>query len=129
MRFDEFRASKNEIDPELDQLTEAIIGACIEVHRELGPGLTERLYEEALCHELELRHLSFSKQVAVPVRYKGRPIGDNRIDLIVEDKVIVGGAQSVRGIEQRAPRAAHLLSAHQRPEGRPADQLQCRHSR
>jgi GxxExxY protein len=89
MRFDEFRASRNEVDPEMDKLTEAIIGACIEVHSELGAGLTENLYEAALCRELELRHISYQRQVPIPVMYKGAEIGTTRIDLIVEGCVIV----------------------------------------
>ena len=71
MKFDEFRAAKKEIEPELDRLTESIIGAAIEVHRELGPGLTENFYEAALCRELELRGISFLRQVPAQVCYKG----------------------------------------------------------
>jgi GxxExxY protein len=89
MTFREFRAARNEIDPEMDRLTESIIGACIEVHKELGPGLTENLYEEALCHELDLRKLSYERQVPAPVVYKGKPIGQTRMDLVVEARVIV----------------------------------------
>jgi len=54
-----------------EQLTEQIIGAAIEVHRELGPGLLESAYEECLCHELHLRNLRFQRQVNLPVGYKG----------------------------------------------------------
>jgi GxxExxY protein len=89
VRFEDFRARRGETDPEMDRLTEAIIGACIEVHKELGPGLTEGLYEEALCHELDLRGWRYERQVPVRVMYKGKHIGDNRIDLIVEERVIV----------------------------------------
>lgn len=73
-----------------EQLTEAIIGAAIEVHRELGPGLLESAYEECLCHELALRGLSFKRQVELPVVYKGIRLDCGyRIDLIVEDRVVV----------------------------------------
>jgi GxxExxY protein len=89
MSFEAFRRSHNESDPETDGLTELLIGAFIEVHKELGPGLTENLYEEAVCHELDLRGLRYERQVLVEVTYKGKPIGTNRIDLIVEGKVIV----------------------------------------
>jgi GxxExxY protein len=89
MAFHEFRALRAEVDPDLDHLTERIIGACIEVHRELGPGLTENLYEEAVCHEFDLRQLRYERQVPVPVLYKGKRLGDTRVDLIVERKVIV----------------------------------------
>ncbi len=72
-----------------DQLTQQIIGAAIEVHKGLGPGLLESIYEEALCYELELRGLSYTRQVGVDVVYKGRVIKGQRIDLIVENEVIV----------------------------------------
>jgi len=89
MRFDEFRARHGEVEPELDALTERIIGACIEVHKELGAGLTELLYQEALCHEFDLRGIRYEKQAKVPVVYKGKPIGETRIDLLVEDSIIL----------------------------------------
>src|SRR5688500_4698564 len=89
MSVERFRRERNELDPDTGRLTEAMIGAFIEVHKELGPGLTENLYEEALCHEFELRGLRYERQVPVDVTYKGRPIGLSRIDLLVEGKVIV----------------------------------------
>ena len=85
----DFRQREDPVEPGLDGLTEAIIGACIEVHREFGPGLSEKHYEEALCHEFDLRGIAFRRQVPVPVVYKGKEIGDTRIDLVVEGKVIV----------------------------------------
>ncbi len=70
--------------------TEAIIGAAIEVHRELGPGLLESIYEECLCREFRLRGIPFRRQVDLPVSYKGSPIElGYRIDLIVYDAVVV----------------------------------------
>ncbi|MBC7909066.1 MAG: GxxExxY protein [Pyrinomonadaceae bacterium] len=72
-----------------DQLTEKIIGAAIEVHRVLGPGLLESVYEEALCVELPLRHLRFQRQVEVEVRYKEHIIKGQRIDLLIENEVVV----------------------------------------
>jgi GxxExxY protein len=71
------------------EVTRAIIGCCIEVHRALGPGLLESMYEAALCHEFELRGLHYQRQVEMPVSYKGKPIGKGFIDLIVEGQVIV----------------------------------------
>lgn len=71
------------------EITGAIIGACIEVHRELGPGLLESAYEIALERELTMRGLSFERQVEIPVRYKGALLPSGyRADLIVE-KVVV----------------------------------------
>jgi GxxExxY protein len=73
-----------------NELTEAIIGAAIEVHRHLGPGLLEKVYEEALCHELALRGIPFKRQVLVPVIYKSVELSTPyRCDLWVADMVIV----------------------------------------
>ena len=73
-----------------ETLTESIIGAAIEVHRELGPGLMESAYEECLCHELSLRRLSFQRQVPLPVHYKKVNLDCGyRMDLVVENTVIV----------------------------------------
>ena len=74
-----------------ENLTEQIIGAAIEVHRHLGPGLLESTYRAALAHEFNLRRLPFQKEVEQPVRYKGVVLADEkyRIDFIVASKVIV----------------------------------------
>jgi GxxExxY protein len=73
-----------------NQISEQIIGAAIEVHRILGPGLLESVYEEALCHELNQRGLRFERQKPVPIHYKGvKLVTDLRLDLLVESKVIV----------------------------------------
>jgi GxxExxY protein len=70
-------------------VTEQIIGAAIEVHKVLSPGLMESIYEEALCCELELRGTEFRRQVAVPVRYKGRQLQAGcRLDLLVAEEVV-----------------------------------------
>ena len=74
---------------EKDELTEEIIGACIEVHRVLGPGLLESIYEEALCHEFTLRGIKFERQAAVDVVYKNHIIHGQRLDLLVEKQVVV----------------------------------------
>src|SRR5438270_4841755 len=71
-------------------LTEQIIGAAIEVHRVLGPGLLESAYEECLCRELGLRALPFKRQVDLPVEYKGVKLDCGyRIDLVVSNAVVV----------------------------------------
>ena len=73
-----------------NELSEAIIGAAIEVHRALGPGLIEKPYEEALCHELHLRRLRFARQRPVPISYKGIKLSSELwLDLVVDEKVIV----------------------------------------
>ena len=74
----------------LEELTEQIIGAAIEVHRHLGPGLLESTYEECLCHELNLRGLQFERQVPLPVVYKGVKLDCGyRLDILVEGEVIL----------------------------------------
>lgn len=73
-----------------EELTEQVIGAAIEVHRTLGPGLLESPYEECLCHELHLHGLKFQRQVPLPVHYKGINLDCGyRIDILVEDAVII----------------------------------------
>ncbi len=72
-----------------DAWSHAIIGAATEVHRTLGPGFPEAIYEEAVCMELQLRQIPFKRQGDVQVRYKGNIIGSGRIDLRIGDSVIV----------------------------------------
>ena len=72
-----------------DELTERIIGAAIEVHRELGPGLLESIYEEALCYEFELQGIKYERQIPADIIYKGRAIKGQRLDLLVEKEVVV----------------------------------------
>jgi GxxExxY protein len=71
------------------ELTEKIIGCAITVHRELGPGFLESIYEEAVAFELSRQKMSVEQQVPVNVTYQNRIVGLHRIDLIVEQKVIV----------------------------------------
>jgi GxxExxY protein len=74
-----------EVENEKDPRTAAIIGAAIEVHRHLGPGLLESAYEECLCHELQLRGLVFERQVDLPVPYKGLLLGCGyKMDIVAE---------------------------------------------
>jgi len=68
-----------------DPLTEKIIGAAIEVHRILGPGLLESVYEQERCHEFDLRGIRYRRQAQVESIYKDKVIKDQRIDLIAED--------------------------------------------
>ena len=73
-----------------DQLSNVIIGAAIEVHRALGPGLLESAYEGCLARELALRKVPFERQKGIPVIYKGEEIDCGfRLDLLVDQKVIV----------------------------------------
>ncbi len=73
-----------------NDLSREIIGAAIEVHREVGPGILEKPYEEAMCHELHLRGVQFVRQRPVPFVYKGVQLSvDLRTDLVVAGKVVV----------------------------------------
>jgi len=74
----------------LEDLTQEIIGAAIEMHKQLGPGLLESAYEECLCHEFSLGGISFKRQVALPVEYKGLKLDCGyKLDVVVEDAVIL----------------------------------------
>jgi len=74
----------------INDLTGQIIGAAIEVHTALGPGLLESAYEECLCHELHLRKIAFERQKPLSVKYKEASLNCGyRLDIVVEDKVIV----------------------------------------
>ena len=91
-----------------EHLTESIIGAAIDVHRELGPGLLESAYEECLCHELHLRGLRFQRQVELPVTYKGLKLDRGyKLDIVVEEQVVL----ELKSIEQILPiHQAQLLT-------------------
>ncbi len=93
---------------EYDRLTEQIIGAAIDVHRTLAPGLLEQVFEECLAVELGLRKLRFERQRHVPIEYKGRRIAaDLKIDLYVENQVVV----ELKSVEKLLPvHEAQLLT-------------------
>jgi GxxExxY protein len=74
---------------EINRVSEASIGAAVEVHRILGPGLLEATYEAALCIECDDRNLKYRRQHPLPLTYKHRRIGEYRLDLLVEDAIIV----------------------------------------
>ena len=74
----------------LDELSYKVIGCAIEVHRTLGPGLLESVYEKALLHELTLNNIPVRSQVAVKANYKGLDVGEGlRLDLLVDELLIV----------------------------------------
>ncbi len=81
--------SLKEPDAALDHLARDVIGAAIEVHRSLGPGFLESVYEEALCVELRLRGIPFARQVVIAVGYKGQAVGESRLDLLVGGSLVV----------------------------------------
>jgi len=71
------------------ELTDRVIGAAIRVHSELGPGFLESIYEEALAVELRLLGIQFERQKPVPIFYRAQPIGEHRVDLLIEGCVVV----------------------------------------
>lgn len=74
---------------ELEDRTGRVIGAAIEVHRTLGPGFLERVYENALALEFARRGISFVRQLNVPIRYQGIEVGAHVLDLLVDDQIVV----------------------------------------
>ena len=97
-----------------DPLTGRIIACAIEVHRNLGPGLLESTYEEAMCIELGLVALHFRRQATFPIVYKGKPPGEYRIDLLVEDQVIV----EIKSVERLDPVFAAQVLTYLRATGK-----------
>jgi GxxExxY protein len=73
----------------LDALVHRVLGAAIEVHRHLGPGFLESVYEEAFCVELTLRGIRFARQGPIALQYKQKRVGEARLDLLVDDSVVV----------------------------------------
>jgi GxxExxY protein len=85
---------------DLDRITEAIIAAAIEVHRELGPGLLESTYQHCLRHELNLRKIELQSEIQLPVKYKGIVLECGyRVDLLVMNSVVVE-VKSIAGLER-----------------------------
>jgi GxxExxY protein len=79
--------------------TDRIIGCAIEVHKHLGPGLLESVYESALCVEFKSRSVPFKRQLGLPLYYKGELLSEHRPDLIVDDQVIV----EIKSVDRLAP--------------------------
>jgi len=93
---------------ELNDLSHEVIGAAIEVHQEMGPGLLEGVYERCLIEELQTRGIKVEQQVQLPIKYKGKVLGRPLIiDLLVEDSIIVE-LKSVKELQEI--HAAQLLS-------------------
>lgn len=92
----------------VNQITHRVIGACIEVHKTLGPGLLESAYEECLCHELTLIGLNFRRQKPLPVIYKGIRLDCGyRLDLVVENQLVL----ELKAVEKVMPiHEAQLLT-------------------
>ena len=85
--------------PEFDETTGAVIAAALEVHRVLGPGFLESVYEEAIAVELELRGIRFERQKLIGVSYKGHRIGEGRLDFLVREAIVV----ELKAVEKLLP--------------------------
>ena len=105
--LDRYYGKGKEPSQELDQLAHAVIGAAIEVHRLLGAGFLESVYEEALCIELQLRGIPFASQVAVALNYKGRIVGQGKLDLLIGNSLVV----ELKAVDTLAPiHSAQVIS-------------------
>ncbi len=91
---------------DINQITEKIIGCSIEVHRTLGPGLLEATYEEALCIEFTDAGMKFQRQMPFPIMHKGRNLGQYRLDLLVDEQVIV----EIKSVELDSVFEAQILT-------------------
>jgi GxxExxY protein len=112
--------SQSHREDEKDQRTAPIIGAAIDVHRHLGPGLLESAYAQCLCHELHLRGLPFQYQIDLPVSYKGIKLDCGyKIDLIVSNEVIV----ELKAIERILPVHEAQLLTYLKLSGKPVGLL------
>ena len=77
------------VDEATEDLAEQVLGAAVEVHRIVGPGLPESVYRKALSHELTLRGIAHVCEALVPIYYKGELVGEGRIDVLVADRIVV----------------------------------------
>jgi GxxExxY protein len=94
-------AKDAKIEPEkrLDELAHAVIGSAIEVHRNLGPGYLESVYQEALAIEFQLQGIPFEPQKPIVVRYKSHPVGEGRLDFLVGSELVV----ELKAVDELAP--------------------------
>ena len=84
---------------EVDRLARAVIGSAIEVHRVLGPGYMENVYEEALTNEFETNRITFERQKSFELNYKGKYIGEGRMDFLVGGRLVV----EIKAVERLMP--------------------------
>lgn len=94
-----------EPDDLVNELSAQVVDAALEVHRNLGPGFLESVYEEALAVELHLRKVPFERQVPIGVNYKGFTVGESRLDLLVDKCLVV----ELKAVEYIAP--VHVAQA------------------
>jgi GxxExxY protein len=108
------------IEHATNQLSDATIGAAIEVHRHLGPGLLESSYHACLCHELELREIAHDSQVTLPLQYKGIQLSKGYIiDLLIENSLVV----EIKAVDKLLPIHSAQLITYMRWQGVPSGLL------
>jgi len=93
------------------ELAYKIVGAVQKVHRVLGPGFLESVYEDALAHELTLRRIPFETQIPLPIVYKGVELGIYRPDVVVDKSIILEIKASSALVDAHAAQAIHYLTA------------------
>lgn len=84
---------------DINKLSETIIKCAIEIHRNLGPGLLENVYQKAFCIELNMAGLNFENEKAIEIKYKDQMIGQFRLDILVENKIVV----ELKSVERNDP--------------------------
>ncbi len=99
----------------IDEIARTVIGAAIEVHRHLGPGFIESIYEEALAVELVLRGITVHRQVVTPVFYKERLVGESRLDLFIEGGLVV----ELKAVDELHPVHVSQVISYLRATGAP----------
>ena len=98
---------RREPSQQLDELAHRVIGAAISVHRVLGPGHLESVYEKAMCVELQRQDIGYVSQFGFRVGYEGVDVGESRVDLLIEDMLVI----ELKAVEQLAPiHSAQTLS-------------------
>ena len=97
--FDFRERGRSRVDERTEKLAEVSIGAAIEVHRHLGPGLPENSYRSSMSHELTFLGVRHACEVPFPILYKGEPVGEGRIDILVEDALIL----ELKAVEALSP--------------------------
>jgi GxxExxY protein len=108
------KTPRSEPEPELDALARSVIDAAFEVHAVLGAGYGEWVYENALCAELRLRGVSYERQVATAVDYKGYCVGEGRVDLVVGGDLIV----ALKAVSELAPVHGAQVRAYLKATGK-----------
>jgi len=96
------------------ELSYRIVGAAMEVHRKLGPGFLESVYEEALCYEFTLREIPFERQVELPVYYKGIELGKYYADVLVAHSIVLEIKAVSAFSDRHSAQALHYLTATRR---------------